>query len=701
MNLVIVESPGKIKKIQSYLGNDYIVTASIGHIMDLDSKSISIDIENNFKPKYCINDDKKKVVKQLQEISKNKNIFIASDQDREGEFIAYSLKTILKLNSYSRIIFNEITKTAILTALNNSRNIDNNLVNAQQTRRILDRIVGYKLSPLITKHIGIPKLGTGRVQSVIVKLIVEKEKEINIEREKKRNKYYEGNGKFIINGNILKTELYEIKENIIKYRINEIENIKEQIIELLKLLKSSKWIIDEIKKKPLYINPTAPFTTSTLQQNASIKLHFPINKTMMIAQKLYESGYITYMRTDSTILSSQVHSDIKKYILDKYGNNYYSYKQYQSKITSQEAHEAIRPTNINIIDIDDIEQDKLYKLIWKKTISSQMKRSEYEITEIIIKAMKTKYLMIGNITRLIFDGYLKIYNDNELEFKEIIINENQDIELENIKIEQGYTLPIKHYNEATLVKCLENYEIGRPSTYASMIEKIKKQNFVKIDDIKGDDIIIEEYEYRKKDNKIIRNERIKKMEKEKNIFVPTELGINITNFLEKYFPQIMDYKFTANMEKELDEISNGNINWINVLTKFYNIFNTQIQEYLKLHPLNQNSLNNIIGTYNNNDIIFTNTKFGYAIKMFHNELNKDIWISVKNKPSLDEAIELFNNKNINDENIIKKIDKYIIKNGKYGPYIQTFINKKIKFFKIINLNPEHLTLSDCKKICKI
>jgi DNA topoisomerase-1 len=699
MNLVIVESPGKIKKISSYLGNDFIVHASVGHIMDLDKSNISIDINNDFKPIYTINPDKKKIVKQLQELVKNKNIYIASDQDREGEFIAESLKYVLKLKTYKRIIFNEITKQALENAISNYRDIDYNLVNAQQARRILDRIVGYKLSPLISKYIGKSNLGTGRVQSVLVKLLVEKENEINVESNKHVNKYFEGSGIFILNGNKLKTNLYKIVDNkIIKFKLQD-ENPRVRILELLTLLKSCKWKINEIKKKTFYKYPNAPFTTSTLQQYSFTHLGFSSSKTMSIAQKLYEAGFITYMRTDSTLLSTQAHLDIKKFIIDNYGNDYYTYKQYNSNLIAQQAHEAIRPTNFDILTIEELEQDKLYKLIWKKTISSQMAPSHFELTEIIINATNEPMVMIGQITRLLFDGYLRVFKDTKQDNDYIILDtENIIIELESILIHECYTQPIIHYNEATLIKCLESYDIGRPSTYASMIEKIIKQEYAQVIDIDGYDVILKEFEYRKGQDNIVEKDKKKRIGNEKKKFKPTELGIKTTNFLQKYFPEIVDYNFTANMEKQLDRISNGELKWTIVLHNFYTGFNKQITDYIKENPIyniNSSQTNGIIiGKYNQHDIYYTKTRYGYAIKV------NDIWITISKQPTLQEAIELIEKKQTNDESIIKKLDKYIIKNGKYGPFIQTFVNKKIKFYKIINIEPEKLTLQDCKRICK-
>jgi DNA topoisomerase-1 len=713
-SLIIVESPGKIKKIQSYVGSEYIVCASYGHIMDLDKSNISIDIDNNFKPNYTINHDKKIVVNNLKKLYKScSTVFLAADEDREGEFIAESIKHILKLTDYKRAVFHEITKKAILHSINNFRLIDDNLVKAQQTRRFLDRIVGYKLSPLLSRiddignDVNKYKLGAGRVQSVIVKIIVEKENEIEEFLKNLSNSYYEGSGLFKIDNINLKTILYN-NTPLKKFElIKENDEIYNNVMDIMLLLKNSKWKLFNIKKKNIHKNPSPPFITSSLQRTASTTLHWSIKKTMDVAQKLYEDGLITYMRTDSTIICDEAHNNIKEYINKQFDSKYYNYKQYKSKTANaQEAHEAIRPIDFNIISVDDSDKNKLYKLIWKKTVSSQMAQAIIESTQISIQPDNLNYLMIGSVNKIIFDGYLVLYKDlNDDEEIQIYdsITESSIINPINIKIKELLRSPPSRYNESSLVETLEKLGIGRPSTYAAMISKIQEKDYVRIENINGMEMNLKEILYENDHDQI--EEKINKiyLGKENNRMKPTNLGITICNFLILNFPQIMDINFTANLEQDLDEISNGNKEWTVVLQNFYNIINTQIELFLKnstnIKTINNYINNELIGTYDDYEIIYTKTKFGFAIKLFNKE--NDIWINVKKKPTLEEAIELYKNKKHNKEqtNIIKTIDKYQIKNGPYGPYIQVKIGKSLKFFKIYNIKPDEITIEDCKKIC--
>ena len=735
-SLIIVESPGKIKKIQSFLGSDYIVAASKGHIMDLDKSGISVDVNNNFEPKYTINSDKKTIVADLKKSCKDCNIvYLAADEDREGEFIAESLKQVLKLKNYKRAVFHEITKEAILKAIQNPKMIDDNLVFAQQTRRFLDRIVGYKLSPLLARipDIGSDvnkfKLGAGRVQSVIVKIIVEKEKEIDSFIQLARSSFYEGKGLFelLINKQTfnLETVLYTTSPTIKKFElIKDNDKIYDQVIEIMMILKECSWKLIDSKKRTINRSPTAPFITSSLQREASTRLHWPIKKTMDIAQKLYEDGLITYMRTDSTILSDDAHKKIKDFVHSNYGDNYYNYKQYSSKsANAQEAHEAIRPTDIIIESVQDNEdKDKLYKLIWKKTVSSQMARAIIESTQLFIAAINKNqlildYLMVGSKSIINFDGYLKVLKDVENtddittikipdNLSKVIINPNW------IKIKESLNSPPSRYNESSLVEALEKYGIGRPSTYATMVAKIQEKDYVRVEDVVGKEKILKElvYDIKLKKLDVINNKIF--FGKENKRMVATNLGTKITTFLEMNFPQIMDIKFTAGLEQDLDEISNGKKQWQQVLKSFYDIINNQIQGFLKDSIIPSSIMtiytnNQIIGNYPDTgaEIIYTKTKFGYAIKTMID--NKDVWVSVKIKPGLEEAITLIKKKIENIDNpeskstLIKKIDKYEIKKGPYGAYIQVPNGTKgMKFYKIYGDKlPENLTLEDCKKLC--
>lgn len=733
-SLLIVESPGKIKKIQSYLGPDYIVAASRGHIMDLDKAGISIDIDNNFEPNYVINSDKKAVVSDLKKhCTSCSTVYLAADEDREGEFIAESLKRVLKLKNYKRAVFHEITKTAILNAINNPKMIDDNLVKAQQTRRFLDRIVGYKISPLLSRISDIGsdvnryKLGAGRVQSVIVKIIIEKENEIKDFLDSSRSAFYESKGLFnlMINDKSidLETTLYTTNPSIKKFElIKKDETVYDTVLEIMMKLKECKWKLFEIKKRIINRAPTAPFITSSLQREAATKLHWSIKKTMEVAQKLYEDGMITYMRTDSTVLAEDAHNKIKEFVNTQYGTKYYSYKQYTSKSeNAQEAHEAIRPTDFTKLTVEDGDKDKLYKLIWKKTVSSQMSKAQIESTQLFLApTTKIDYLMCGSLSRILFDGYLKLYKDLDEEDKMTEINIPDDLKLVKvnpkwIKIKESLTSPPSRYNESSLVETLEKLGIGRPSTYATMISKIQDKDYIRVENVEGKEKMLKELIYDYVTDKLSVMDTKMFLGKENKRMVPTNLGVILNNFLIKNFPEIMNIKFTAEMESDLDEIAKGKKVWTNVLRGFYDVINNQIQSFLK-SDISRNTLavnvytnNESIGTHpeTNQEITLCKTKFGLALKMFDTELNKDIWVNVKSKVSLDEAIKLFDDKKENKDKpeskstLIKTIDKYQIKKGPYGPYIQTGTGpKNIKFYKIFgDKDLNEITLEDCKKIC--
>ena len=681
--LLIVESPGKINKIKSFLPSDFSVSASIGHIRDLDKKSLSIDVENKFKPTYTILSDKKKVVLELKKLAADKIVYLASDMDLEGEFISESIREILKLKTYHRITFTEITKEAINKAIKNPRQINNNMIQAQQTRRILDRLVGFKISPFLNQvYTNYNYLSAGRVQSVVVKLIVEHENKIKEFLEKDYDEKYDCTSVFnnILNCKLLNSDIKTYNDGL----------------ELIKKLIKCSWELDKVEDKQTFSYPTAPFTTSTLQQQASTKLGFNIKQTMIIAQKLYESGYITYMRTDCPTLSEEAHKDIYKHIADNFGADYYQYKQYTSKTkNAQEAHEAIRPTKIYITDVNEFDDNtrKLYDLIWKKTVSSQMSKAIFDLKNIYIRDTNKEYFMLGSIKKLVFEGYLKVYNDNDEEDLNFDIDINT-LELNSLRIKQIIKEPPARYNEASLVKKLEELGVGRPSTYASIISKIQDHKYVKLDNTKGLEKEMKEIIYDNKTNKI--KEKVNKIHfgKENRKFVPTELGTKITIFLNKQFPQIMDYNFTSKLEDDLDLISDGKKDYYTVLQEFYNILMNQIKLYSDTHNININTNNNAsIGLHTDGSpIVFLSTKYGPAIKFVKN--NKDVFISVSDKPTLNEAIKLIDNY---QSNVIKKIDKYEIRTGKYGPYI--LYNKK--FYSIKDKEPNDITKEDCDKIVKI
>ena len=730
-SLFLIESPGKLKKISSYLGSQYIIKASYGHIMDLDKSCLSVDIENNFTPSYVINPDKKNIVKDLIKTAKEcDEIIIAADGDREGNFISDSLKTVLNLKKYKRVIFHEITKKAILTAIENYTQIDYKQVHAQQCRRILDRLCGYLVSPLLKfmenlgLDINIKKLSMGRVQSVITKIIVNREIEIEKFLNSSKSSFYESKGCFKLTSDKefnLNTVLYNTKPHKKFELIKESDDTFEQVLDIMNKLKDCEWKIIDIKKKTSIRNPTSPFITSTLQRESSTKLHWSIKKTMEVAQKLYEDGKITYMRSDSTFMSESAHANIKDYVNENFGKEYYSYKQYKTKSeTSQEGHESIRVIDCSVLFVEDNpDKDKLYKLIWKKTISSQMSPAKIESTQITLapylnnKLIKD-YVMIGSISRIVFDGYLRLYRDLEDEenLLEVKIDENADISVEPIfiKMKESLTSPPSRYNESSLVETLEKNSIARPSTYATMISKVQEKDYVRQQNVEGIEKSLKEIIYEKESDKLSIKDVKMFLGKENNRLVPTNLGKKITDFLNINFPQLMDIKFTANLEQDLDEISNGKKDWIDVLRAFYEILDSQIKNFLKTASPQTKNLksctnNELIGLHpeTNQNIIYTKTKYGFALKMFNQEENKDIWISVKTKPKLEDAIELFKKKEEAPETkstLIKKVNKYEIKEGPYGPYIQVKVGKSIKFFKIYGTKkPDELTLEDCKKLC--
>jgi len=645
--LLIVESPGKIKKIKSYLGNDYNVMASVGHIRDL-GKSLSIDINNNFEPSYEILADKKIIVKNLKDASKNSTeILIASDGDREGEAIAYHLVNVLKITNYKRIIFNEITKTAIITALENPRLINMYMFYSQQTRRLLDRLVGYKLSPLLKNipNITSNNLGAGRVQSVVTRLIIDKENDIN----KYVNIFkYNISGNFTINNTTINACYDNYGYDIINTDIIELRDVNF-IILMIKL--NPIFDIYNIQYKDRLKIPLQPFITSTLQQESSIKFHFQLKKTMILAQKLYEKGLITYMRTDSPNLSNDALTSIKNYILGNYGEIYYQYKQYKSKKSNaQEAHEAIRPTHIDLINLSDhnlsdTDEEKLYILIWSRTIASQMKPAIYSDQN--IRLINKNYVIFNStLSQLSFQGYLKVYNNSDnIISKHIILSDNICIKWKQISFKESYSNYPTRYNEASLVKKLEQLGIGRPSTYANIISKIQDHNYIKVSNIDGVNINTNTYFLYYPGNILKKVKNIQKIGNEKCKLIPTNDGIITTEYLINNFPEIMDYNFTSNMEILLDEIAEGKKNWIDVLTDFYNVLSKRLianTDYIHKEQ-------NIIGKHPKyGDITYMNAKYGMVFKIICKKKTIFInanYININNK-ILDEAIKAIDKKKL-------------------------------------------------------
>ena len=576
-NLVIVESPGKIDKIKKALGGDYVVKASIGHIRDLDESGLSIDVENGFRPEYVIPADKKKVVSELKKAAKEaSSIYLASDADREGEAIAWHLFETLGLNADNtrRIVFQEITKPAILNAIENPRDIDMNLVNAQQARRVLDRLVGFELSPVLWRKIQ-PKLSAGRVQSVALRLIVDREREIIAF---KKEQYYKVEAVFHPAGTPDKTL---VKATLDK-RFPDLDSAREFLEKCI----GAEFSICSIDKKEGNRFPAAPFTTSTLQQEAARKLRLSVSQTMSIAQKLYEHGYITYMRTDSTNLSSLALGTAKRFICDNFGEEYSKTRQYKTKSKgAQEAHEAIRPTFIENTSIEGTPQEqRLYELIWKRTVASQMADARVLRTDIKVASDKTEEKFNVQASQILFDGFLKLYmestDDTQQEDEEIMLPEMHigdrmyDVE---INAECKFTSAPARYTDASLIRKLEELEIGRPSTYAPTITTLTKaRGYV----VKGD----KTGEKHNVTNLNLKNGTIRTSSKtettgaEKGRLLPQEIGMIVTDYLVKFFPQILDYRFTANVEEDFDRIADGEMEWNNVIKDFYGPFHTTVTE---------------------------------------------------------------------------------------------------------------------------
>ena len=576
-NLVIVESPGKIKKLQEVLGNDFVVKASIGHIRDLDENGLSIDISNGFAPKYVVPAEKKKVVEDLKKAAKQAStIWLASDADREGEAISWHLfETLgLKAENTKRIVCLEITKPAILDAIENPRQIDMNLVNAQQARRVLDRLVGFELSPVLWRKVQ-PKLSAGRVQSVALRLIVDKEREII---GFKHEQYYKVEAVFHPEG----TPESTMVKATLDTRFPDIESARSFLEKCI----GADFNICSIDKKEGTRTPAAPFTTSTLQQEAARKLRFSVSQTMSVAQKLYEQGLITYMRTDSTNLSGLAIGAAKQFICDNFGEEYSKVRQYKTKAKgAQEAHEAIRPTYIGNPTIQGTPQEqKLYELIWKRTVASQMADAKVLKTDIKVACSNASEKFNVQASQVLFDGFLKLYiestDDPQQDDEEIILPElhvGGKMYENGITAECKYTSAPSRYTDASLIKKLEELEIGRPSTYAPTITTLTKaRGYV----VKGD----KTGEKHHVTNLTLKNNSIKTSSKtetvgaERGRLLPQEIGIIVTDYLVKNFPQILDYKFTAHVEEDFDKIAEGEMVWNSMISEFYGPFHSNVQE---------------------------------------------------------------------------------------------------------------------------
>jgi DNA topoisomerase-1 len=685
--LVIVESKGKIKKIQTILGDKYKVIASYGHILDLDptkAKPLSIDIENNYKPFYSIIENKDTTVLSIKnDYIQSTDVLLASDKDREGEMISWSLAHVLDIKNPKRITFISITKKDILDSVASPRDIDMHLVDAQQTRRILDRIIGYKLSPLLCKQYS-NRLSAGRVQSVVVRLIYEKENEIRNKLQTIKS-FFQYSGCFHDSQRELHAKLVDksTKERI-KYTKDEKDSLFHELID-------ASYIYGDVIKSLHIKNPSSPFTTSTLLQE--VKTHYGIGakQTMNIAQHLYEKGYITYMRTDSMALSEEALTHIKKYVHNHYGESFYRYKVYDTKSAhTQEAHEAIRPCNVELENIDDQLENKIYHLIWKRTIASQMQPAKYRQNTIIIEIKEIKdKIFIAENKELEWPGFLILDKQQKIEEVEINIQKGSSTLCNEIECIEVYERVPTRYDESSLIHQLDpsNLNIGRPSTYASIVNKIIEMQYVEIKDVNGTIKTVDKHIWKREHG--IQNEKHEiELGKDVQKYVPTEIGIVVTEYLIKHFENIMNYQFTANLEEQLDKIALGQLDKFKVIDIFYKQLIGMLSE-IAIEPKN-----NIIGYYENNEVTLIYVKKKPILLINLDGKKKYIDIHPYNVQTLtDDAIQ---EQIKNALQFPKSLGQYkdheiIIKKGMYGYYIQ-YNNKN---FSITN---ENMNKEEAEKI---
>ena len=759
-NLVIVESPAKAKTIEKFLGKDYKVMSSYGHIRDLKTKEFSIDIEHDYAPQYVIPADKKKLVSELKSEAKSaEQVWLASDEDREGEAISWHLYEVLGLKpeNTKRIVFHEITKNAILHAIETPRDININLVNAQQARRVLDRIVGFELSPILWRKVK-PALSAGRVQSVAVRLIVEREREIN---------EFVSEAAFRVIANFILPD----GTTVLKAELNRRLKDKKEVEAFLESCKNASFTIDDITTKPVKKSPAPPFTTSTLQQEAARKLGYSVSQTMMIAQRLYESGLITYMRTDSVNLSDLALGTAKEAIFETYGEKYYKFRQYHTKSKgAQEAHEAIRPTYISNVEAGSSSQEKkLYELIRKRTIACQMADAELERTTISvgISGQTERFVAVGEV--ISFEGFLQVYmesNDDDTEKEQENgllppVKLHETLSLKDIVATERFTQRPPRYTEASLVRRLEELGIGRPSTYAPTIQTIQNREYVVKGDKEGVERAYTVVSLSK--GKIEEAEKTETVGADRNKLMPTDIGTVVNDFLMEYFPDVLDYNFTASVEKEFDSVAEGELVWTKAIDKFYKIFHPIVEAtaavktehkvgerelgidpksgkpvFVKIgrygpvvqigqaHPEDKEApkpqfatlmkgqsietitleealklfdLPRTIGEYEGKVMVAAVGRFGPFIR--HD--GKFVSIPKGLNPlsiTAEEAIELIEAKKQKDEQrFIKKFDEdpeMEILNGRFGPYI-SYKKKNYRIPKTIE-KPENLTLEECQKI---
>ena len=668
-NLVIVESPAKAKTIEGYLGKDYVVKSSFGHVRDLAKKGTAIDVENNFAPKYEVSPDKKQVVSDLKkEVKQAEVVWLATDEDREGEAISWHLYETLGLDKKEtkRITFNEITKSAITKAIESPREINKELVDAQQARRILDRLVGFELSPVLWRKVR-PSLSAGRVQSVAVRLIVEKEREIeNHDTET----FYKV------------TAIFSTAKGKIRADISKQLKSESDVQDLLNNCLTADFAVSDVVMKPATKKPAAPFTTSTLQQEASIKLGFSVSRTMSVAQRLYERGQITYMRTDSVNLSDTAINAAKAEILKAYGPEFSNPQKYKTKDSgAQEAHEAIRPTDFARHSITaERDEERLYDLIWKRAIGSQMSDAKLERTTIKIDAptISETFQAKGEVIK--FEGFLKVYLESNLDEEESefesgllpAVVKGDSVQREEIKATQRFSRPPARYVEASLVKKLESLGIGRPSTYAPTITTIQKRGYVEKPDREGTERKYAQFVVT--GDSITKNELSEITGKEKNKLAPTDIGIVVTDFLTEHFERIMDYNFTARVEEEFDEIAKGLVEWTKMIKDFYSPFHTTVEDTLENSERATGEREIGIHPESGRRIIARIGRFGPMIQIGDEQADgeKPQFASLRtgqsiNSITLEEALELFEfPKNLG----VFEGEEVVVAQGRFGPYVK-------------------------------
>ncbi|MBB3124517.1 DNA topoisomerase-1 [Mesoflavibacter sabulilitoris] len=666
-NLVIVESPAKAKTIEKFLGKDFKVESSFGHIADLPSKELGVDVDGDFEPKYQVSSDKKAVVKKLKDLAKKaETVWLASDEDREGEAIAWHLAETLGLDKEKtkRIVFHEITKSAIMKAVENPRKIDYDLVDAQQARRVLDRIVGYELSPVLWRKVK-GGLSAGRVQSVSVRLIVEREREIQ---------EFQPEASYRIDAEFSNEEGQSFKAKLPKTF-----STKEEALAFLEKNATANFKVADLTKKPAKKSPAAPFTTSTLQQEASRKLYFSVSKTMTMAQRLYEAGLITYMRTDSVNLSDEARKGAEKEIVDAYGKEYSKERNFTGKTKgAQEAHEAIRPTDFSRHSVNiDRDQARLYELIWKRAIASQMSEAQLERTNVKIEADTHDQTFTANGEVIKFDGFLKVYlegtddEDTEQDGMLPAMKVNETLLNKYITATQRYTRPPYRYTEASLVKKLEELGIGRPSTYAPTISTIQNRNYIEKGTVEG---VEREYtQLTLTEGKVEDKKLTEKVGSDKGKLVPTDIGMIVTDFLVNHFESILDYNFTAKVEDQFDDIAEGKEDWKKMMKTFYDKFHPVVEDVKE--NADRESGERILGEdpKTGKQVSVRLGKFGPMVQMGTvDDEEKPTFASLGpdqqlNTITFEEAMDLFK--------LPKSLGKYKeeeveVNNGRFGPYVK-------------------------------